>query len=111
MRKSTVRRMLQGIGVGGLIGAAILSSPAAHADVGSYIADLQNSPWNFTGPVGSFIAVGEGVCHREAYGWNQEQLVDWVVGVTGAGILEGQAQYIVEAAEIDLCPGVAGRTV
>ena len=109
MTKNTTQRLLGLVAAGALIGAAVVYAPSAHASPQSYISDLEASPWNFTGPKASYLAVGYGVCHRQAYGWSQDTLIEWVIANTGAGIYVPQAQYIVEAAELDLCSG-GGQT-
>lgn len=108
MTKSTTQRLLGLVAAGALIGAAVVSAPDANASPQSYIADLESSPWQFTGPAASYVAVGYGVCHRLQAGFSQYELVTWVIGNTGAGIYAPQAAYIVESAEVHLCGAGSG---
>lgn len=65
--------------------AALFGAAPAQASPSSYLNDLSNSPWGFYGDVETWLAIGYAVCHRIEMGWNQTELVNFVVGNTGAG--------------------------
>ena len=61
------------------------------------------------GLLGKMDAIGYAVCHRIEMGYNQTDLVNFVVRNTGDGVYAAQAAYVVEAAEVHLCGGGSGR--
>ena len=85
---------------------ALGTAPPAQATVDGYLNDLASSPWGFTGPIETWVTIGYAVCHRIEMGYNQTDLVNFVVRNTGQGVYGPQAAYVVEAAEAHLCnPG------
>lgn len=85
-----------------MVSAVAFAAPA-QADERSYINDLVDSPYNFTGNTTAYIAVGYGVCSLVRQGWTQDQVTRWVVANTGPGIYYPQAHHIVISAEVFLC--------
>ena len=88
---------------------ALGTAPPAQATVDAYLNDLASSPWGFTGPIETWVTIGYAVCHRIEMGYNQTDLVNFVVRNTGDGVYAAQAAYVVEAAEVHLCGGGSGR--
>ena len=88
---------------------SLLSAPPANATVDGYLNDLSSSPWGFTGPIETWVGIGYAVCHRIEMGYDQTDLVNFVVRNTGQGVYAPQAAYVVEAAEVHLCGGGTGR--
>lgn len=93
----------------GLTALAIGTAAPAQASPSSYLDDLSSSPWGFYGDIETWLAIGYAVCHRIEMGYNQTDLVNFVVRNTGQGVYGPQAAYVVEAAEVHLCGG-GGRT-
>lgn len=90
------------IGIAALGAVALVAAPVASADEASYIDDLVGAGFgNYS--AGDALAIGYAVCDGVAAGWTQGQLVEGVYANTVGSIDGGEANYIVEAAEIWLC--------
>src|SRR5260370_28373496 len=83
--------------------AALLLAPTASANWTSYMNELNNSGYDFHGPISAYMDLGNGVCSLANQGFNQNTITDWVVRNSGPGILSPQAQFIMIAAEVYLC--------
>lgn len=96
-----MKKIFAGAAAAALCAVGLALSPVASADADSYIADLNQA--GFTGPVDQALAVGYAVCDGVAAGWNQDELIAGVYANTGSTVDAGEAQFLVESAEIFLC--------
>ena len=101
--------MIAKLAAAGLTALALATAAPAQASPASYLDDLSSSPWGFYGPIETWLTIGYAVCHRIEMGYDQTDLVNFVVRNTGQGIYAAQAAYVVEAAEVHLCGGGTGR--
>lgn len=90
-----------GVAAAALCAGAIALAPAAAADDYSYIADLEQSGFGFTGIKGTYVWWGHAVCNDEARGMNRDQIVRNVIN--GNNLSVGAALFVVESAEIHIC--------
>lgn len=91
------------LAVPAVIAGLVIAAPSASADTTSYLNDLRNSDYGFTGPISGYVYLGNQVCSFASQGFNQGSITDWVVRNSGSGIYDAQASYIVVSAEVYLC--------
>ena len=89
------------LALGAILSAGLLASPESHADANSYINRLEEA--GYTGPVSTWIEIGQYVCNAQARGQHRWVIARTIVLNTGAGVYTADANEVIDIANAEYC--------